>query len=120
MLFVRTREGKDRLAGHLDEGNRAKTLSAPAVAILAYDVAFHEQMPVVFPARGAALRAAFAGRTERRERLAAHNSAPQTGMFLLRCARQGSRPVPWRASTGPVGVRSSSPVPAGVRIWWST
>jgi 3-hydroxypropanoate dehydrogenase len=83
VLFVRTREGKERLARHLDEGNRVKTLTAPAVAVLAYDVDFHEQMPVVFPARGAMLRAAFADRTETRERLAVYNSALQTGVFLL-------------------------------------
>ncbi|MER5522247.1 malonic semialdehyde reductase [Streptomyces sp. NPDC002763] len=82
-LFVRTREGKERLVRHLDEGNRAKTLSAPAVAILAYDVDFHEQMPTVFPARGDLLRAAFADQTDVREGLAAYNSALQTGVFLL-------------------------------------
>lgn len=83
VLFVRTREGKERLVGHLDEGNRAKTLSAPAVAILAYDVAFHEQMPTVFPARGDMLRAAFAGQVDARESIAVYNSALQTGVFLL-------------------------------------
>ncbi|WP_268256119.1 malonic semialdehyde reductase [Streptomyces aurantiogriseus] len=83
VLFVRTREGKERLVRHLDEGNRAKTLSAPAVAILAYDVDFHEQMPTVFPARGEMLRAAFADQTEKRESLAVYNSALQTGVFLL-------------------------------------
>ncbi|MFF5279777.1 malonic semialdehyde reductase [Streptomyces sp. NPDC000133] len=83
VLFVRTREGKERLVRHLDEGNRAKTLSAPAVAILAYDIDFHEQMPTVFPARGAMLRAAFADQIEKRESIAAYNSALQTGVFLL-------------------------------------
>ncbi|MDX2730472.1 3-hydroxypropanoate dehydrogenase [Streptomyces sp. 136MFCol5.1] len=83
VLFVRTREGKERLGRHLDEGNRAKTLSAPAVAILAYDVDFHEQMPTVFPARGDMLRAAFADQVEKRESIAAYNSALQTGIFLL-------------------------------------
>ncbi|MFI9614983.1 malonic semialdehyde reductase [Streptomyces sp. NPDC052023] len=82
-LFVRTREGKERLVQHLDEGNRAKTLQAPAVAVLAYDVDFHEQMPTVFPARGAMLRAAFADQAGKREVLAAYNSALQTGVFLL-------------------------------------
>ncbi len=83
VLFVRTREGKKRLVRHLDEGNRAKTLSAPAVAVLAYDTDFHEQMPTVFPARGDMLRAAFADQTEKRENIAAYNSALQTGVFLL-------------------------------------
>lgn len=83
VLFVRTREGKERLVRHLDDGNRAKTLSAPAVAVLAYDLDFHEQMPTVFPARGEMLRAAFAGQVEMRENLATYSSALQTGVFLL-------------------------------------
>ncbi|WP_443062403.1 malonic semialdehyde reductase [Streptomyces sp. NBC_00457] len=83
VLFVRTREGKERLVQHLDEGNKAKTLSAPAVAVLAYDADFHEQMPTVFPARGDMLRAAFAGHTQKRESIAAYNSALQSGVFLL-------------------------------------
>ncbi|WP_405603076.1 MULTISPECIES: malonic semialdehyde reductase [unclassified Streptomyces] len=83
VLFVRTHEGKERLVRHLDEGNRAKTLSAPAVAILAYDADFHEQMPTVFPARGDILRAAFAHQIDAREGIAAYNSALQTGVFLL-------------------------------------
>ncbi|WP_333772050.1 malonic semialdehyde reductase [Streptomyces sp. IBSBF 3136] len=83
VLFVRTDEGKERLVRHLDEGNRAKTLQAPAVAVLAYDVDFHEQMPAVFPARGEMLRAAFADQDEKRRMLASYNSALQTGVFLL-------------------------------------
>ncbi|MGW7244312.1 malonic semialdehyde reductase [Streptomyces sp. NPDC054804] len=88
-LFVRTREGKERLVRHLDEGNRAKTLSAPAVAILAYDLDFHEQMPTVFPARGDMLRAAFADQTDARASMAAYNSALQTGVFLLAVRASG-------------------------------
>ncbi|MBW8800622.1 MAG: malonic semialdehyde reductase [Streptomyces sp.] len=83
VLFVRTQEGKERLVRHLDEGNRAKTLQAPAVAVLAYDVDFHEQMPTVFPARGEMLRAAFADQSEKREHIAGYNAALQTGVFLL-------------------------------------
>ena len=96
VLFVRTREGKERLVRHLDEGNKAKTLSAPAVAILAYDVDFHEQMPTVFPARGDMLRAAFADQIETRESIAAYNSALQTGVFLLAVRAAG-------LAAGPMG-----------------
>ncbi|QGZ47149.1 hypothetical protein GPZ77_00845 [Streptomyces sp. QHH-9511] len=74
VLFLRTRAGKERLVRHLDEGNRAKTLSAPAVAILAYDVDFHDQMPTVFPARGERLRAAFADQIEKRESIAGRDA----------------------------------------------
>jgi 3-hydroxypropanoate dehydrogenase len=103
VLFVRTDEGKERLVRHLDEGNRAKTLSAPAVAILAYDVDFHEQMPTVFPARGDMLRAAFADQTEKRASLAAYNSALQTGVFLLAVRAAGLAAGPM-AGFDPAGV----------------
>src|ERR1700710_1758095 len=42
VVFVRTPEGKERLGRHMNEGNRAKTVSAPAVAVLAVDTRFHE------------------------------------------------------------------------------
>src|SRR3954451_11917319 len=37
VLYVRPGEGRDRLAKHMNDGNRAKTQSAPAVAVLAMD-----------------------------------------------------------------------------------
>jgi len=49
IVFVRTAEGKERLLPHLAEFNRAKSQSAPVVAVLAYDTDFHEQLPQVFP-----------------------------------------------------------------------
>ncbi|WP_333774358.1 hypothetical protein [Streptomyces sp. IBSBF 3136] len=52
------------------------------MAILAYDVDFHDRMPTVFPARGEMLRAAFAGQTDKRESIAGYNAALQTGVFL--------------------------------------
>ena len=40
IVFVVSQEAKERLKPHLDEGNVAKTMSAPTTAILAYDLAF--------------------------------------------------------------------------------
>lgn len=51
VVFVRTEEGKARLLPHMWEGNQAKTASAPAVAIVAYDNRWHDQIPTVMPAR---------------------------------------------------------------------
>jgi 3-hydroxypropanoate dehydrogenase len=47
--FVRTVEGKERLLPLLDEGNRVKSASAAAVAILAFDTDFNEFLPEHFP-----------------------------------------------------------------------
>ena len=48
-LFLRTKEAKDRLAPALSSGNMEKTLSAPVVAIVAYDPRFYEKLPQLFP-----------------------------------------------------------------------
>lgn len=47
--FIRTLEGKERLLPLLDEGNRVKSASAAAVAILAFDTEFNEFLPDHFP-----------------------------------------------------------------------
>ena len=48
-VFVRTKEGKERLAPALSSGNMAKTLAAPLTAIVAYDPKFFEKLPKLFP-----------------------------------------------------------------------
>ena len=48
-VFVRTREGKERLRPALSSGNTAKTMEAPVTAIVAYDTQFHEHLPRTFP-----------------------------------------------------------------------
>ena len=49
IVVLRSEEAKARLVPLLAEGNRAKTSSAPAVALLAADVDFHDELPKVFP-----------------------------------------------------------------------
>ncbi len=48
-LFIRTKEGKERLAPALSSGNLAKTMAAPVTVIVAYDPKFHEKLPQLFP-----------------------------------------------------------------------
>jgi len=48
-VFVRTREGKEKLRPALSEGNTAKTMAAPVTAIIAYDTRFYEHLPRTFP-----------------------------------------------------------------------
>ncbi|MBN8929876.1 MAG: malonic semialdehyde reductase [Rhodospirillales bacterium 69-11] len=48
-VFVRSKEGKEKLAPALSSGNMEKTMSAPVVAIVAYDPKFYEKLPKLFP-----------------------------------------------------------------------
>lgn len=47
--FVKSQEAKERLKPYLMEANQEKTMQAPAVAILAYDMEFYEHLPRLFP-----------------------------------------------------------------------
>lgn len=49
IVFLRSAGAKERLRPHLSEGNTAKTMAAPVVAIVAYDVEFYEYLPKLFP-----------------------------------------------------------------------
>jgi 3-hydroxypropanoate dehydrogenase len=55
IVFVRTREGKERLRPALSSGNTAKTMEAPVTAIIAYDSQFYEHLPRTFPHNPAAV-----------------------------------------------------------------
>ena len=48
-VFVPSPEGKEKLRPALSSGNLEKTMSAPVVAIAAYDLDFTEQLPKLFP-----------------------------------------------------------------------
>ena len=49
LVFVVSKAAKERLKPHLDSGNLAKTMAAPATAILGYDVDFARHLPRLFP-----------------------------------------------------------------------
>jgi 3-hydroxypropanoate dehydrogenase len=48
-VFIRTKEGKEKLAPALSSGNMQKTMAAPVTVIVAYDPKFHEKLPKLFP-----------------------------------------------------------------------
>ena len=77
VLYVRTPEGKERLVSHMNEGNRAKTASAPVVAVLAVDTDFHEYVPEVFPINPA-LRDVLADAPEMRDGMGRFSAGPAT------------------------------------------
>lgn len=48
-VFIRTKEGKEKLRPALSEGNTAKTMEAPVTVLVAYDTQFYENLPRQFP-----------------------------------------------------------------------
>jgi 3-hydroxypropanoate dehydrogenase len=48
-LFLTTPEAKGRLAEHASHANAPKILSAPATAIIGYDLDFAQKLPELFP-----------------------------------------------------------------------
>jgi 3-hydroxypropanoate dehydrogenase len=102
VLFVRTPEGKERLVPHMSEGNQAKTLSAPVVAVLAYDSEFHEHFPTTFPARGEMMRDNFGGMpAEARADLGKYSAALASGVFFLAVRAHGLAAGPMGGFDGP-------------------
>ncbi|MCU1475468.1 MAG: malonic semialdehyde reductase [Subtercola sp.] len=84
VLYVNSAEGRARLVDHMNEGNKAKTAAAPAVAVLALDSRFHTQLPNVLPeAMAAPLTDMFEANEEARANSAQFNSALQAGYFIL-------------------------------------
>jgi 3-hydroxypropanoate dehydrogenase len=49
IVFVKSREAKEKLKPALDAGNVDKTMRAPVTAIIAMDVHFYEKLPRLFP-----------------------------------------------------------------------
>ncbi|SCE86207.1 3-hydroxypropanoate dehydrogenase [Micromonospora matsumotoense] len=95
VLFVRPGEGRDRLLTHVAEGNRAKTATAPVVAVLAADTNFHEHLDTVFPIRPG-MREHFAADPTTRDAMARFNAGLQVGYFLLAIRAAG-------LAAGPMG-----------------
>ena len=49
IVFVRSREAKEKLKPALSPGNLDKTMAAPVTAIIAFDLRFYENLPKTFP-----------------------------------------------------------------------
>lgn len=85
IVFVKSAEAKQRLAPALSEGNLDKTMAAPVVAIVGYDMAFYDKLPVLFPHADA--KSWFEGSPEARlERVGLRNASLQTA-YLIFAAR---------------------------------
>ncbi|MFJ4769264.1 malonic semialdehyde reductase [Streptomyces uncialis] len=82
VTLVRSAEARERLVAHMSEGNKAKTATAPLVAILSADNEFHEELPQLLPHFPQAKDAFFAERPVR-ENSAQVNAALQAGYFII-------------------------------------
>ncbi|WP_374314296.1 malonic semialdehyde reductase [Dongia sp.] len=87
ILFVRGAEAKKKFEPCLSDGNRAKTMAAPATAIFAMDMEFYELMPRLF--HDPTARSWFAGKPAAIEETAFRNSTLQAAYFILACRSLG-------------------------------
>jgi nitroreductase len=87
IVFVKGAAAKARLLPFMDAGNVEKTRTAPVTAILAMDMAFHEQLPRLYPHADA--RSWFAGDPRKIADTAFRNSSLQAGYFVMAARAHG-------------------------------
>ncbi|MFA6228991.1 MAG: malonic semialdehyde reductase [Rhodanobacter sp.] len=83
-VFVKSKQAKAKLEPFLSEGNRAKTMEAPVVAIIGTDHEFYERLPELFPHADA--RSWFVGNQPLIDSTALRNATLQ-GAYVLLAAR---------------------------------
>ena len=82
VVFVKSAEAKERLKPHVGEFNVVKVLTAPVVAILAYDTKFYDRIPEFFPHNPEA-REWFSDDPELAAETAFRNSTLQGAYFMI-------------------------------------
>jgi 3-hydroxypropanoate dehydrogenase len=80
-IWVKSKAAKERLLPHLSEGNRDKTMKAPATAIIGYDLEFYAHPP-----HGQGALTGFADRSDAALIYCARNGSLQ-GAYLIMAAR---------------------------------
>ena len=81
IVFVMSREAKEKLGPCLMDGNIEKTMTAPATAIIGYDLEFYERLPDLFPHADA--RSWFVGNDPHIQTTAFRNGTLQAAYFIL-------------------------------------
>jgi 3-hydroxypropanoate dehydrogenase len=81
-VFVTTPEAKARLKPHLSEGNREKTMGAPAIAIIGYDLDFPETFAKLFP-NNPKMKDMFTGKPDMTQAVAFRNGSLQGAYFII-------------------------------------
>lgn len=85
-VFVISPEAKLRLEPLMDLGNRRQTMSAPATAIIGYDLDFARTLPTLTPRNAAAIQALVEKDRARAEFMAVRSAGLQGG-YLIAAAR---------------------------------
>lgn len=93
ILFLRTAEAKERLKPALLPGNVDKTLNAPVVAVIGYDLDFPEDLPRMF-AHNKDAKKLYEGKDAFIEATAFRNSSLQGGYFILTARAMGLGTAP--------------------------
>ena len=104
LVFVQSREAKERLKPALAPQNIAKTMTAPVTAIVAHDLEFYEQLPKLMPHVDA--RSWFASRPADQIERAAFQGSSMQGAYLILAARALG------LDAGPIGGFDSAKVDA--------
>lgn len=82
VVFVKTPDAKEKLKPALMEGNVDKTMAAPVTAIIAFDEAFHEHLPQLFPHMENAKKM-FENKPDFARETAFRNGTLQGGYFII-------------------------------------
>src|SRR5258706_1397439 len=81
IVFVKSKEAKEKLLPCMAEGNVEKTMAAPVTAIIAQDMEFYEKLPKLFPFADA--RSWFVGNDPFIESTAFRTSSLQAAYFII-------------------------------------
>ena len=81
ILFLRSAAAKNRLAPALSKTNLEKTIAAPVVAILAFDLKFYEHLPRMY--HNPAARSWYEAPPEHAHTTSFRNATLQGGYFIL-------------------------------------
>ncbi len=87
IVFIQSQEAKAKLAPALSSGNLKKTMTAPVTAIIAWDPAFYELLPELYPSGDA--RSWFTSSPQLAHDTAFRNSSLQAAYLIMACRSLG-------------------------------
>ena len=102
ITWIKSQEAREAVVAHMLEGNRAKSLTAPALAVLSYDADWHEQFSEFFP-HAPERKAMFDDDAVSRAEIAKNNAWMQAGYFIMAVRAAGLHAGPM-GGFNPAGV----------------